>query len=153
MKKDNSIEEYNASYRKQFKDRWECELRECQNWLKGERSFSKVGWLEDCKDEAYVRWKLEYAQRMLDKIDYYVQRHSYSYKKSQPQKDNDLSFIGHGSYWAYSSKIRVPSLKRKSAWKRFYKMFPDLKGMKIIPGSSVSTYNGLNKSTIKLKKI
>lgn len=152
MKKGNSIEEYNDAFRKQFKDNWECEVRHCQNWLNGERSYFKVGWLDDCKDEAYVKQKLAYAQKMLDNIDYYVQKHSYSYKKSQPQKDNDLSFICKGDP-SFSSIIRVPSLKRKSAWKRFYKMYPQLKGKKIIHGSSVSEYHGLNKSTIKLKKI
>ena len=73
-----------------------------------------------------------------------------------------MSFVGKGQSWAYSSMIRVPKLKRKTAWKRFYKMFPDLKGMKVITGSS-SCYardiNGevrqqiQNKSTIKLKKM
>ena len=162
MKRSNSIEEYNAAFRKQFKDNWECEIRHCQNWLDGERSYFKVGWLEHCKDEKYVRDKLECSQKMLDNIDYYVQSHSYSYKKPKAQKDNDMSFIGKGQGWAYSSMIRVPKLKRKTAWKRFYKMFPDLKGMKVITGSS-SCYardiNGevrhqiQNKSTIKLKKI
>ena len=46
MKKGNSIEEYNNAYRKQFKDNWECEVKHCQNWLNGERSYFKVGWLQ-----------------------------------------------------------------------------------------------------------
>ena len=162
MKRSNSIEEYNAAFRKQFKDNWECKIRHCKNWLDGERSYFKVGWLENCKDEKYVKDKLAYSQKMLDNIDYYVQSHSYTYKKPKVQKDNDLSFIGHGQGWAYSSQIRVPKLKRKTAWKRFYKMFPDLVGMKTIPGKS-SCYardkNGEMKqqiqhsSTIKLKKV
>ena len=161
MKKYNSIEEYNDAFRKRFKDNWECEIKHCQNWLDGERSYFKVGWLENCKDENAVKEKLTYSQKMLDNIDYYVQRHSYSYKKPKVQKDNDLSFVGHGQGWAHSSMIRVPKLKRKTAWKRFYKMFPDLKGMKVITGSS-SCYSQdkdgkirqqiQNKSTIKLKK-
>ena len=161
MKKGNSIEEYNAAYRKQFKDNWECEVRHCQNWLNGERSYFKVGWLEHCKDEKYVRDKLAYSQKMLDNIDYYVQSHSYSYKKSKSQKDNDLSFVC--SYDpSCSSIIRVPSLKRKSAWKRFYKMYPQLKGKKSITGSSSCYGKDIdgkyyqtiqNASTIKLKKV
>jgi len=162
MKRFNSIEEYNAAFRKQFKDNWECEVKHCQNWLDGHRSYFKVGWLENCSDEKIVRDKLAYAQNMLNNIDYYVQRHSYTYKKPQKQKDNDLSFVGHGQGWAYSSQIRIPRLKRKSAWKRFYKMFPDLKGMKVIPGSSSCYARDTDvemrqtiqhKSTIKLKKI
>ena len=162
MKRYNSIEEHNAAFRKQFKDNWECEIRHCQNWLDGERSYFKVGWLEHCKDEKYVRDKLAYSQKMLDNIDYYVQSHSYSYKKPQAQKDNDLSFTGEGKSWAYSSMIRVPRLKRKTAWKRFYKMFPDLKGMKVITGHSSCHARDKDgeicqqiqhKSTIKLKKL
>lgn len=162
MKRCNSIEEYNDAFRKYFKDNWECEVRHCQNWLNGERSYFKVGWLENCNDENIVKDKLAYANKMLNNIDYYVQRHSYSYKKSQSQKDNDLSFVGKGENWAYCSQIRVPSLKRKTAWKRFYKMFPDLKGMKTITGKSscyARNINGdmkqqiQNASIIKLKKV
>lgn len=162
MSKHNTIEEYNDAFRKQFKENWECEVRHCQNWLDGHRSYFKVGWLEKCSDEQVVKDKLAYAQKMLDNIDYYVQRHSYTYKKPKVQKDNDLSFVGHGIGWAFSSQIRVPKLKRKTAWKRFYKMFPDLKGTNSIPGKS-SCYardkDGemrqqiQNKSTIKLKKV
>jgi hypothetical protein len=158
----NSIEEYNEAYRKQFKDNWECEVKYCQNWLNGDRRRFKVGWLERIDDEKIVKDKLAYAQKMLDNIDYYVQRNSYNYKKPKVQKDNDLSFVGEGEGWAHCSAIRVPKLKRKTAWKRFYKMFPDLKGKKIITGKS-SCYaqdkNGDMKqqiqhsSTIKLKKI
>ena len=162
MKHCNSIEEYNAAFRKQFKDNWEAEVRHCQNWLDGERSYFKVGWLENCNDENAVKDKLSYANKMLNNIDYYVQRHSYSYKKPKVQKDNDMSFVGNGTSWAYSSIIRVPKLKRKTAWKRFYKMFPDLKGMKVITGRSSCYGRDINgemrqtiqhASTIKLKKI
>lgn len=65
--------------------------------------------------------------------------------------------ISIGPYIEYCDVVRVPSLKRKSAWKRFYKLFPHLIGKKIISGSSRSWSefgkNYLNKSTIKLKKI
>lgn len=162
MKKRNSIEEYNEAFRKQFKNNWEAEVKRCQNWLDGERSYFKVGWLEKCEDEKVVKDKLAYAQNLLNNIDYYVQSHSYSYKKPQPQKDNDLSFVGEGTVWAHSSQIRVPRLKRKTAWKRFYKMFPDLKGMKVITGRSSCYGKDVNgevrqqiqhSSTIKLKKV
>lgn len=156
----NTIEEYSNVFREHFKDNWETVVRHCQNWLNGERSYFKVGWLEHVEDENIVKDKLAYAHKILDNIDYYVQRHSYSYKKPHRQKDNDLSFVAEG--WAYSPKIRVPSLKRKTAWKRFYKMFPDLKGMKFIIRRS-SCYGKdvdgkllqqiQHSSTIKLKKM
>lgn len=114
MKRSNSIEEYNDDFRRQFKNNCEVEIRHCQNWLDGERSYFKVGWLDHCKDEKYVKDKLAYSQKMLDNIEYYVQRHSYSYKKPKAQKDNDMSFVGEGQSWAHSSMIRVPKLKRKT---------------------------------------
>jgi len=51
--------------------------------------------------------------------------------------------------------VRVPSLKRKTAWKRFYKLFPQFKGRKTITGysSSYMVPGGLKASMIKLKKI
>lgn len=162
MNKFNSIEEYNEAFRKQFKYNWEVEVKHCQNWLNGDRSYFKVGWLERVDEENIVKDKLAYANKMLDNIDYYVQRHSYTYKKPKVQKDNDLSFVGEGESWAHSSVIRVPKLKRKSAWKRFYKMFPDLKGKKFITGKSSCYARDINgdmkqqiqhSSTIKLKKI
>lgn len=151
----NSIEEYNDAYRKQLKDTWESEIRLYKNWLDGHRSYQKVGWLVECHKmtDEEIKRKLEYANNILNNLDYLVQSHSYKYKKPQTNKDNDLSFVGKGEGWENSSHIRVPSLKRKTAWKRFYKMFPDLIGKKVIHGSSVSEYHGLNKSTIKLKKV
>lgn len=65
--------------------------------------------------------------------------------------DNPIS-LGEGI--KYSRNVRVPKLKRKTAWKRFYKLFPHLKGMNVIPGSSQPCYAyGVNPSTIKLKKV
>lgn len=162
MKRCNSLEEYTNAFREHFKDNWETVVKQCQNWLNGERSYFKVGWLECIDDEKIVKDKLGYANKMLAEIDYHVQRYSYTYEKPQRQKDNDLSFIGESDGWAHSPQIRVPSLKRKTAWNRFYKMFPDLKGMKIIHGCS-SCYGRdadgevrqqiQHSSTIKLKKI
>ena len=57
MKRFNSIEEYNDAFRKQFKDNWEAEIKRCQNWLDGEQSYFKVGWLKYCKDEKYIKDK------------------------------------------------------------------------------------------------
>ena len=91
---------------------------------------------------------------------------SYTYQKKLPNKDNRAiydSLPGDG-YWDKPISesewiecwrgLRVPSLKRKSAWKRFYKLFPGLKGKKIIHGSSQPMHSyGVNASTIKLKKV
>ena len=94
---------------------------------------------------------------------------NYSGGTRMPHKDNRMIYqslpgdgyydgaISTGDSIAHWSGVRVPSLKRKAAWKRFYKLFPHLKGMKTITGSSSSWSNEgsnyLNKSTIKLKKI
>lgn len=77
--------------------------------------------------------------------------------KSSHQKDNYTVYkngIGKPLYESgaeLSPKVRVLSLKRKIAWKRFYRLFPNLKGMNAIPGSMSSVVNGYGKSTIKLK--
>ena len=93
MKKCNSIEEYNEAYRKQMIETWETVVMHCQNWLNGERSYFKVGTLDRCKEQKYVEEQLAYANNILNNIDYYVKRHSYTYKKPKAQKDNDLSFV------------------------------------------------------------
>ena len=96
------------------------------------------------------------------KINKWKRTGSYNYQKKLPAKDNRSIYgdmLNNGYYdkplsqSENSSKLRVPKLCRKGAWKRFYKLFPELKGKKMIHGSSVSEYHGLNKSTIKLKKI
>lgn len=92
---------------------------------------------------------------------------TYTFQKKLPFKDNRTIYnenlssntwwdkpINETSWAEYDSRIRVPSLKRKNAWKRFYRLYSSLKGKKVIHGSSSSAfYKGLNKSTIKLKKI
>lgn len=99
------------------------------------------------------------------KINRWKRTGSYTFQKQLPIRDNRNIYdpmIGDSffdkslslSEWvSLSSKIRVPSLKCKSTWKRFYKLYPHLKGMKAITGSSSSLYHGLNASTIKLKKV
>ena len=96
------------------------------------------------------------------KINKWKRTGSYTYQKKLPVKDNRSIYgdLPGNDYYdkplsqsESSSKLRVPKLCRKGAWKRFYKLFPELKGKKIIPGSSVSMHHGLNKSTIKLKKV
>ena len=93
----NSIEEYNAAYRKQLKDTWESEIRLYNNWLDGHRSYQKVGWLADCHNmtDEDIKRKLDYANNILNNLDYLVQSHSYKYKKPQAQKDNDMIFINN----------------------------------------------------------
>ena len=91
---------------------------------------------------------------------------SYSGRTVMPHKDNWMIYQplpGDGYYDGPLSLgegienwrgIRVPKLKRKTAWKRFYKLFPHLKGKKIIHGSSQPMHAyGVNASTIKLKKV
>ena len=83
-------------------------------------------------------------------IEHQARRERYNFVKELPFKDNAGYTIQHYvGYW--DSKIRVPSLKRKTAWKRFYKMFPGLKGREYITGHS--TGGAKRASFIKLKQI
>lgn len=76
-------------------------------------------------------------------------------------RDNKCQFTLTGSICGSSSVTRVPRLKRKSTWKRFYKMFPGLKGKTSIKGLSNSNgrhewcggNRNINTSLIKLKKV
>lgn len=101
-----------------------------------------------------------------NKINRWKRTGSYTFQKQLPHKDNRMIYDplpGDGYYDSQISLgegiecwrgVRVPSLKRKAAWKRFYKLFPHLKGKKIIHGSSQPMHAyGVNASTIKLKKV
>ena len=96
----------------------------------------------------------------------YIGTGSYTFQKKLPEKDNYMIYdplpgdsyndkpISMGEAIEWGREVRVPSLKRKAAWKRFYKLFPHLKGKKIIHGSSQPMHAyGVNASTIKLKKV
>ena len=63
------------------------------------------------------------------------------YQKRIVHKDNQKFVYNGGEGGSNRNTIRIPSLKRSNAtWKRFYELFPNLKGMKMYRG-------------IKLKKI
>lgn len=83
-----------------------------------------------------------------------IERHArhdmYKFVKELPVKDN-AGYTIHRYVGYMDNKIRVPSLKRKTAWKRFYKMFPGLKGKEYITGHS--TGGAKRASFIKLKQI
>src|ERR1035437_282445 len=42
-------------------------------------------------------------------------------------RQDNKNYINRGNGDSYSGDIRYPNLKRKTAWKRFYKLFPSLK--------------------------
>jgi hypothetical protein len=48
----------------------------------------------------------------------------YSSMPKNPRQDNKTYITGSG--WGNARRIRFPKLVRKTAWKRFYKLFPDL---------------------------
>lgn len=92
--------------------------------------------------------RLEEKLADTDTIDHEARRAMYSFVKELPFKDNAGYPIQH---YHGDSRIRVPSLKRKTAWKRFYKMYPELKGKDYITG--YSTGGAKRASFIKLKQI
>lgn len=49
----------------------------------------------------------------------------YNRKPIQQRRDNKDVLVGSG--WSNINKIRYPKKCRKTAWKRFYKLFPHLK--------------------------
>lgn len=103
--------------------------------------------------------KIKYSDK--ESIREAAHRSMYHWSKPKQQKDNENLYepVQRTGYaclittesLSRSPQIRVPSLKRKNAWKRFYKRYPELKGVKVIIGRSQSSEIKLNNSTIKLK--
>lgn len=108
----------------------------CRDWMLWEVKFDNH-WNLIPLDNA-----LEMIEEERRKI---IGRHLYSkwngYQKRIVNKDNQKFVYNSGNGDSNKNTIRIPSLKRSNAtWKRFYELFPFLKGKK--------TYRG-----IKLKKI
>lgn len=55
------------------------------------------------------------------------ERHEAYLKNDKPPRQDNKTYINYGSRNSNRNKIRYPSKKRKTAWKRFYKLFPHLK--------------------------
>lgn len=75
------------------------------------------------------------------------------YQKRLVYRDNKdvLNTNGVPLGWWKGNTIRVPSLKRsKNTWKRFYKLFPSLKGEKCFNCGRCATGD---EKRIKLKKV
>lgn len=163
MKKcNNTIKEFAENYRREFIKNWQYaiyELTATMNHLLKQKKYN-----EEEVRKMYEE-KIEHAKEMLSKVDYYVQKRIQQYKKPEPKKDNYNLYNGEVAAYSYppliiyDSKIRVPKLKRKTAWKRFYKLYPDLKGKDFLIGNSncrgegwPSGAHNIRQSTIKLKK-
>ena len=56
-------------------------------------------------------------------------RVNYNFMPKPPRKDNK-DYINYGSGHNGGTSIRYPKKGRKTAWKRFYKLFPKLKKKK-----------------------
>lgn len=101
----------------------------------------------------YTKDQIRHLEEKLadtDTIDHSARRTMYRFVRALPSKDNAGHIDSHCLGYM-DSRIRVPSLKRKTAWKRFYKMFPELKGRIYITG--YSTGGAKRTSFIKLKNI
>lgn len=78
--------------------------------------FEKLGYSQE---EALVFWKESY-------FDYKLRSSIYGLKPVRERKDNKTT-LNVGSGGTNRSWIRYPKKVRKTAWKRFYKLFPHLK--------------------------
>ena len=47
-------------------------------------------------------------------------------KKTKPERKDNKDYINYGSSGSNRNKIRYPKKVRKTAWKRFYRLFPSL---------------------------
>jgi hypothetical protein len=53
-------------------------------------------------------------------------KHKEYTKTSAPERKDNKTYINKGNGGSHPSKIRYPRKVRKTAWKRFYKLFPTL---------------------------
>lgn len=116
-------------YREDAQDSYESLLRSAER-------CEQAGNLRKAED--YRNAAIKYKE-MLDNPSLLFQKAKLSlmsYQKRTSRKDNSpLSFCHrrllprtHPGWVRPQNKIRVPKLKRKTAWKRFYKIFPCFKG-------------------------
>lgn len=156
----NNVDEYFEKIKPQIISNIKWELRYYEE-IKLKDAINK----NDFKYIKYYQQHIDTLRNILNNeksLNNYVWRHCYNFKKSLPAKDNYNIYEDNSNRNLGDPKspiIRVPSLKRKTAWKRFYKLYPALKGLSKIEGS-YSTWGGggkfpcgINPSTIKLKKI
>lgn len=156
----NNIEQYEAVIRKEYLDKWNHVIEESEYYI-------DLGKKRKCINEKALEYdydRIEYAKKKIAKLDRYVAKMIYNYRKPKSKKDNYNLYKGEEvvpekyHLYIYDSKIRVPKLKRKTAWKRFYKLYPELKGCDMIYGYSSTAGlpedgQNLGMSIIKLKKI
>jgi len=69
--------------------------------------------------DAYLHWGHNHYEQM-------KRHHSMNVMPKNPRQDNK-SYINYGSGGGNGASIRRPKKVRKTAWKRFYKLFPRLK--------------------------
>ena len=111
-----------------------------------EKYFQNLrGNLETCPKGSLCRERTEHMVRCLDlyekvsddpkeillhwHIAWETQREiKNSYKKmAKPPRQDNKTYINRGNGRGYLRDVRRPRKNRKTAWKRFYKLFPELK--------------------------
>jgi hypothetical protein len=55
---------------------------------------------------------------------------------AKPERKDNKTYTNKGNGWGGRGMIRYPSKKRKTAWKRFYKLFPHLKPKETVDNSN-----------------
>lgn len=123
------------NYDEELLRRIEYYRKEAQSWYELKQMWAEKHEMSGDLDgaEDYRREAMEY-KKILDNPSLLFQKAKHSlmsFQKRPPRKDNSpLSFNPTGRYGHVRPhfRIRVPKLKRKTAWKRFYKIFPCFKG-------------------------
>jgi hypothetical protein len=72
-------------------------------------------------------WRHHWSHYKADQIH---QHHSMS-AMAKPERQDNKTFINRGSGGCNANKIRFPKKARKTAWKRFYRLFPHLKPQEV----------------------
>ena len=82
--------------------------------------YEKAGAVEE---DWQIHWKFYKADQ--------VHRHHQMNRMVKPERQDNKTFINRGSGGTNANKIRFPRKARKTAWKRFYRLFPHLKPQEV----------------------
>jgi hypothetical protein len=89
--------------------------RKLENLRKTHTLYQKMGVNEN---EYMIHWMVSFKEQ---------KELHYSYgKQSKPERKDNKDYLNKGNGTGYVRDIRKPKKARKTAWKRFYRLFPSL---------------------------
>ncbi len=117
---------YNPMLRKHVEQyKAEKQFRPIEQMERAAELFALIDKSGMSEEEMFRRWTAEYAKHKIVWPGMFRWSSGYNHMPKQPRQDNK-TYINYGSGGSNRSKIRFPRKVRKTAWKRFYRLFPKL---------------------------